>query len=453
MPKYTIKNYKISQGCLMKNKKDCCNELIYYLSKMLLRFFKNLVANLFACGMFCTTHRKHIAWKVCMTSPVLIIVGTRPEGIKMIPVYFALKKAHVAVVICSTNQHSTLLDEVFQLFEVIPDYQLDLMKPAQDLFHITAEGLYKIKNILLKVNPLLVLVQGDTTSSMSAALAAFYLKIPVGHVEAGLRTGDINNPFPEELNRQCISLIAKYHFAPTRSAVNNLLAESKAKENIFCTGNTVVDALQCIQTKIAQGVMTPDSALHDKVQAAHTHNKKIILLTTHRRESFNGGTLSILKAVRDFALAHNDVVIFYPFHPNPAVLEAIGVSEIAATSNVHLLNPLLYKDLIYLLSQSYFVATDSGGIQEEAISLGKQVIVLRDKTERSEGIAEGLAVLAGTSYSSVRDCLEKFLRLGDCDKHMPSSVYGTGNASYLIANIINQQRPFLSLEPMLYKSL
>jgi len=375
-----------------------------------------------------------------MTSPIVLIIGTRPEGIKMLPVYFALKKAHIPVVICSTNQHSNLLDEVFDLFEVIPDFRLDIMKPAQDLFHITYEGLYKTKAVFLKVNPPLVLVQGDTTSSMSAALAAFYLGIPVGHVEAGLRTGDMHNPFPEEMNRHFIGMIAQYHFAPTPRAMANLVAEGVAQDSIFCTGNTVVDALYLIQRKIAMGAVSIDLELKTKVEQTRKAGKRIVLLTTHRRESFNGGIVSILRGVREFALAHPEVVIFYPFHPNPNVLDAIEQSMIAKTANVFMSNPLSYKELIYLLSNADLVATDSGGIQEEGVSLGKFVLILREKTERPEGIEEGLAALVGTNQTVIVQQLERFLALIAAQSFSPSSVYGTGEAAKNIAAIISQKR-------------
>ena len=224
-----------------------------------------------------------------MTSPIVLIVGTRPEGIKMIPLYLAFKKMQISIVLCSTDQHSYLLQEVYDLFGIVPDYQLDIMQPNQDLFHITETALQKLKIFYNKVNPCLVLVQGDTTSSMAAAMAAFYLNIPIGHVEAGLRTNDIKSPFPEEMNRRFISMVTQYHFAPTPLNVGNLLAEGVSREAIYCTGNTVVDTLRIIKEKIALNELIIDEKITQKVQECKLLGKKIVLLTVHRRESFNGG--------------------------------------------------------------------------------------------------------------------------------------------------------------------
>jgi UDP-N-acetylglucosamine 2-epimerase (non-hydrolysing) len=383
-----------------------------------------------------------------MTSPIILIIGTRPEGIKMMPLYFALKKAHLPVIICSTTQHSELLDEVFQLFNVTPEFRLDIMKPGQDLFHITQEGLNKTKAIFLKVNPTLVLVQGDTTSSMSAALSAFYLGIPVGHVEAGLRTDDIRIPFPEEMNRRFISMIAHYHFAPTAQNVANLLAEGICREKIFCTGNTVVDALRLIREQISNGTMPIDPVIMKKVDECRQLGKQIILLTTHRRESFNGGIESILTAVKEFAQTTPDVCIFYPFHLNPKVLEAIEKTKIIKTPNIFMSKPLAYKELVYILMHADLIATDSGGIQEEAISLGKPVLVLREKTERVEGLWEGLAVLVGCNAATILYHLRRFINAADQQERVPSTMYGDGYAAQKIAQILINKRSQLMQSPI-----
>jgi UDP-N-acetylglucosamine 2-epimerase (non-hydrolysing) len=374
-----------------------------------------------------------------MTNPIVLIVGTRPEGIKMIPLYFAFKRLQIPIVLCSTDQHSDLLQEVYDLFGVVPDYQLDIMKPNQDLFYITEITLQKLKIFFNKVNPSLVLVQGDTTSSMSAALAAFYLNIPIGHVEAGLRTDDIKSPYPEEMNRRFISMVADYHFAPTALNVGNLLAEGINREKIFCTGNTVVDALRIIKEQILNQEITINEKIVSAVQQCKLENKKIVLLTVHRRESFNGGIVRILTAIKEFALANPDIFFFYPFHPNPNVLEAIDKVGIAKVPSLYLSRPVQYKELVYLLLHSDWVATDSGGIQEEAVSLGKQVLVLRDKTERIEGLWTELATLVGTNHDAIIKIMSQCLHQSNLQTK-GSSIYGSGYAADMIAKIIHNKR-------------
>lgn len=374
-----------------------------------------------------------------MTNPIVLIIGTRPEGIKMLPLYFAFKKLQMPIVLCSTDQHSDLLQEVYGLFGVVPDYQLDIMKPNQDLFYLTEITLQKLKNFYSKVNPSLVLVQGDTTSSMTAALAAFYMNIPIGHVEAGLRTDDIKNPFPEEMNRRFISLIADYHFAPTALNVGNLLAEGIERKKIFCTGNTVVDALRIIKEQIVNKEITINETISNAVQQCKLESKKIVLLTVHRRESFNGGIVRILSAIKEFALQNPHTFIFYPFHPNPNVLEAIDNVGIAKVPSIFLTRPLQYKDLVYLLINADWIATDSGGIQEEAVSLGKQVLVLRDKTERVEGLWTENAILVGTNAESILKAMNHCMVHGQ-PMAKTSSIYGSGYAADTIAKIIHNKR-------------
>ncbi len=374
-----------------------------------------------------------------MTNPIVLIVGTRPEGIKMIPLYFACKRLQIPIVLCSTDQHSDLLQEVYDLFDVTPDYQLDIMKPNQDLFYITEITLQKLKIFFNKINPSLVLVQGDTTSSMTAALAAFYLRIPIGHVEAGLRTDDIKSPYPEEMNRRFISMVADYHFAPTAINVGNLLAEGINREKIFCTGNTVVDALRIIKEQILNREISISETIVNTVQQCKLENKKIVLLTVHRRESFNGGIVRILTAIKEFALQNPNVFFFYPFHPNPNVLEAIDKVGIAKIPSLFLSRPVPYKELVYLLMNADWVATDSGGIQEEAVSLGKHVLVLRDKTERVEGLWTDLALLVGTNHDAIMAAMHQ--KMHSTTVHTKgSSIYGSGYAADMIAKIIHNKR-------------
>jgi len=366
--------------------------------------------------------------------PIMLVVGTRPEGIKMMPVYFALKQAGYPVYLCSTTQHDTLLSEVFSLFKVVPDCQLGVMKEGQDLFHITTTVLERIKAIYEAVNPSCVLVQGDTTTAMAAGLAAYYKQIPLGHVEAGLRTGDKCAPFPEEVNRQLIGSIADYHFAPTSFALANLLSEGKKRESIFCVGNTVVDALRIVQEKIDAGTVKPRADIEKAVASCTIMGQKMALLTVHRRESFGGGIEQVLWAIKTFALEHPDVFFFYPFHPNPHVLDAIKQINLGEIENIFITEPLTYKDLVYLLNSVHFVATDSGGIQEEAVSLGKPVVILREKSDRVEAVWEGLAVLAGTCPSRIIDALTTFYK--NSQKASSVSLYGDGHAAQKIVRVL-----------------
>lgn len=378
--------------------------------------------------------------------PVLIVVGTRPEGIKMMPVYLALKKEGIPVVLCSTSQHDQLLTEVFDVFQVKPDYELKIMKPGQDLFHITTAVLERIKEVYMQVNPAIVLVQGDTTTVMAASLAAFYSHIPIGHIEAGLRTGDRYAPYPEEANREIIGLLASYHFAPTAHAMANLLAEGKPRTSVFCTGNTVVDALSYIEQKITHGLLIPRPDLERAVASCAISGQKKILLTAHRRESFDGGITRILKTVKQIAQERPDLFFFYPYHPNPAVKAAMQEADFHATDNIFLTEPLTYKDLVYLLLSVDMVATDSGGIQEEAVSLGKPVAVLREKSERMEGVWEELAVLVGTDSQKLYDMLMMCTKTA---KHTTKKfIYGDGYAAQKIVRILQQH---LSIHAIPYR--
>lgn len=372
------------------------------------------------------------------SKPIVLIIGTRPEGIKMIPLYFALQHAGLNPLICSTMQHKELLDDVFNLFNVKPDISLDVMRPNQDLSYLTQTILEKTTAFFAHCNPALVLVQGDTTSTMASALAAFYSKIPVGHVEAGLRTDDISSPFPEEMNRRVVSIIARYHFAPTQQCVDQLCAQGMSSSRIFCTGNTVVDALRLITEKIEQKKIVVRSHIKKQVATCRKAKQRIFVLTTHRRESFDGGIIRILRSIKQFLLTHPNVFCFYPFHPNPYVLKAIKIVGLTGLENLFLSEPLLYPDIIYLLRESDFIATDSGGIQEEAISLGKPVLVLREKTERTEGLHSGIAQLVGTDPHKIREGMVHVLRRKKKISDQARTVYGDGYAADKIAAILQQ---------------
>ena len=368
--------------------------------------------------------------------PIMLVVGTRPEGIKMMPVYFALKRAGLPVVLCSTGQHCALVGEVFALFSVVPDVTLSLMKPDQDLSYLTCAVLESMKQIYARYKPSLVLVQGDTTTVMAAALAAFYEKISVGHIEAGLRTGDMLSPYPEEANRCIVGLVAQYHFAPTSLAVGNLLAEGKKRETVFCVGNTVVDALRLIEEKIKTKSVTLRSDLLSAMKFADDHGFKKVLITAHRRESFPDGILRIIRAIKKYAQAHTDVAFFYPYHPNPVVMDALLEVCLEEQKNIFLFPPLAYHELVFLLQSVDCVMTDSGGIQEETVSMGKNVLVLREKSERMEGVWEGLAVLVGTQENAILKALEDALEGVSKQGLARNFVYGDGFSADRIVEVI-----------------
>lgn len=365
--------------------------------------------------------------------PVVLVIGTRPEGIKMIPVYLALKELHIPTILCSTGQHTEILEDIFTLFHVEPDIRLNIMKPGQDLFHITTAVLAKMKEVLSEYDPCMVLVQGDTTSAMAAALASFYLKIPVGHVEAGLRTGNKYGPFPEEINRRLIGSLATYHFAPTADALANLRKED-ININVYNTGNTVVDALHLIQNKIHNHELAVSSELVKLIREQQKIGRKIMLLTAHRRESFNGGLHHIFNAIKQALADHPELFIIYPMHPNPCVKEAVEQTQLRSCSDIFVTSPLSYADLVYVLEHSNFIATDSGGIQEEANSLGKQVIVLRNETDRMEGVKAGCSYLAGTDEEQIRSLINNLLE--NNQHRSANNLYGIGTAGRQIASII-----------------
>jgi len=381
--------------------------------------------------------------------PIVIIIGTRPEGIKMIPVYKALQKAQLPTLLCSTMQHDQLLTQVFKIFNITPDFSLDIMRQGQNLFYLTQSILQKTKEVFLKIKPSLVLVQGDTTSTMASALSAFYLGVPVGHVEAGLRTDDVYQPFPEEANRRMTSIIAKYHFAPTSHAAAQLLAEGIDKKNVFCTGNTIVDSLRIIQEQMRTNKTQIDTTIKKHIDKLIHQKKKIVILTTHRRESFNGGIENILSSVKNFLLKHNNVFCFYPYHPNPFVIQTIQKTNLAQLQNIFLCEPLNYIDMVYLLINANLIATDSGGIQEESISLGKPVLILREKTERSEGIWSGLATIVGTDKEKIFNTLKTYI---NSEQKKSQNIYGDGYSADKIAEIIKSKYPTHTINQLITKT-
>lgn len=369
-------------------------------------------------------------------NPIVLIVGTRPEAIKMIPVYYALKDAGLAVRVCATLQHDQLLMELFDLFQIVPDYNLNVMRLGQDLFYLTQAILQKTKELFVRTQPSLVIVQGDTTSAMAASLAAFYLHIPVAHVEAGLRTASISSPFPEEMNRRFIGMLAQYHFAPTATAAAALRAEGVQGSAIFSVGNTVVDALRLACDRFADGRFVARADLMQRVKACNNAGMKIMILTVHRRESFDGGITRVLNTVAAFLRVHPDVFCFYPFHPNPAVIAAVQETEFSLLRNSYVCEPVTYKDMVYLMQSCHWIVTDSGGIQEEAVSLCKPVLVVRENTERPEGVQAGVARLVGTDAQRIAAALQELVTQAYTFDKAFMSIYGDGYAAEKIARII-----------------
>jgi UDP-N-acetylglucosamine 2-epimerase (non-hydrolysing) len=366
---------------------------------------------------------------------ILLIFGTRPEAIKMAPLVLELQsRTEIEVEVCVTAQHREMLDQVLDLFELKPDYDLDLMQPGQDLYDITTKALLGLKGVLETSKPDLVLVHGDTTTTFASSLAAFYQRIPVGHVEAGLRTGNIYSPWPEEINRKLTGSLTTFHFSPTTKAQNNLLLENVDADSVFVTGNTVIDALVQVEKRIAT-----DKELNKKLLAQFDFldpNKKLILVTGHRRESFGDGFENICQALRTLA-QQPDVQVLYPMHLNPNVREPVN-RILHDVDNVFLIEPQEYLPFVYLMSRAYIILTDSGGVQEEAPSLGKPVLVMRDTTERPEAIDAGTVKLVGTDY----DCIvnESMALLTDKQAYEKMSFahnpYGDGKACQRIADII-----------------
>tara|TARA_X000001036_G_scaffold436842_1_gene480813 strand:- start:233 stop:1381 length:1149 start_codon:yes stop_codon:yes gene_type:complete len=370
---------------------------------------------------------------------VMFAFGTRPEAIKMAPLIktFQADKDFVTKV-CVTAQHRQMLDQVLNIFDINPDYDLNIMKPGQDLFDVTVNVLSGMKRVLSDFNPDIVLVHGDTTTTSACSLAAFYNKIKIGHIEAGLRTGNIYSPWPEEANRKITGVLADYHFAPTTSSENNLLKENINKKNILVTGNTVIDALYLMIEKIEN-----DPRLKSRIlelissQYKLFDDKKIILVTGHRRENFGHGFRNICNALKTIADNNPDFDIVYPVHFNPNVQKP--VREILSNAkNIHLIEPLSYECFIYMMSKSFFIITDSGGIQEEAPSLGKPVLVMRDSSERPEAIKAGTVKLVGTDYAKIIEESQKLIDDENEYNKMSKAYnpYGDGKASLKVLNFI-----------------
>jgi UDP-N-acetylglucosamine 2-epimerase (non-hydrolysing) len=386
---------------------------------------------------------------------ILIIFGTRPEAIKMAPVVLRLREAgSFRVKVAVTAQHRQMLDQVLDIFGIVPDYNLNLMTPDQDLFDVTVRVLEALKEVLEREQPNLILVHGDTTTTFAAALAAYYFKIPVGHVEAGLRTRDKYRPYPEELNRHLTGVITDYHFAPTPWARNNLLAEGIPAEHIWVTGNTVIDALKLIERQVES---EKDVWLQYLAQrySLELDSRHLILVTGHRRENFGQGFENICLALRDLAEQYRNIHIIYPVHLNPNVQQP--VYEILASSDnwktgdfwhtqierggrISLLPPLDYAPFVFLMSRSYLVLTDSGGIQEEAPALGKPVLVMREVTERPEGVWAGTVKLVGPECNGILAGVSELLENQASYQAMAQArnPYGDGLASHRIAEILKQ---------------
>ena len=362
-----------------------------------------------------------------MIKKVMTVFGTRPEAIKMCPLVNELKK-HEAIntVVCVTGQHRQMLDSVLNVFNVKPDYDLSIMKDNQTLFDVTINILEKIKIVLEKELPDIVLVHGDTSTTFVTALACFYLQIPVGHVEAGLRTYNIFSPYPEEFNRQAVSIISKYNFAPTDLAKSNLVREGKKEDTIFVTGNTAIDALKTTIRK---------DYYHPELEWAK--DSKLILLTAHRRENLGEPMHNMFRAIRRIVDEHNDVKVIYPIHMNPLVRKA-AQEELGNDDSIHIIEPLDVLDFHNFMDKSYMILTDSGGIQEEAPSLGKPVLVMRDTTERPEGIAAGTLKLVGTSENTIYKEFKKLLENEVEYNKMAhaSNPYGDGHACERIVKVL-----------------
>lgn len=377
---------------------------------------------------------------------IMLVFGTRPEAIKMAPLVKEFQKypEEFKTIVCVTGQHREMLDQVLHIFEIIPDYDLNIMKQGQDLYDVTARVLTGMRDVLKEAQPDVVLVHGDTTTSTAAALAAFYQQTPVGHVEAGLRTHNIYSPWPEEMNRQITGRIATYHFAPTPLSKQNLLAEGVKEEHIHVTGNTVIDALYMVVDKIKND-KTLDAELENLLkQAGYDVNrlaggKKLVLITGHRRENFGDGFINMCTAIKDLTKKYPEVDFVYPMHLNPNVRKPIHEvfgEDLSNLGNMFFIEPLEYLSFVYLMEKSTIVLTDSGGIQEEAPGLGKPVLVMRDTTERPEALEAGTVKLVGTNYDRIISEVSALLDNEVYYDQMSKAVnpYGDGKACQRIVN-------------------
>ena len=371
---------------------------------------------------------------------ILLVFGTRPEAIKMAPLIkeFGRYSKNFDVKVCVTAQHREMLDQVLDLFQIKPDYDLDIMSPGQNLYDITSCILLRLKTVLEQFRPDVVLVHGDTATTFSASLAAYYQKIKIGHVEAGLRTGNLYSPWPEEANRRLTGVLADYHFAPTAISKQNLINEGVNESTISVTGNTVIDALQLIVKQI-----NSDKNLRDKIETTITNsgfnnlNSKFILVTGHRRENFGQGFLNICEALKVIAERNPNIIVLYPVHLNPNVRMPAN-KHLSNVDNIVLVEPFQYQEFIYLMSKSYLILTDSGGIQEEAPSLGKPVLVMRDTTERPEAVEAGTVKLIGSNKGNI--VKEVQLLLNDSNEYQRMSKshnpYGDGSACVKIVHFL-----------------
>lgn len=360
---------------------------------------------------------------------VMLVFGTRPEAIKMCPLVNELKsRKSIQTIVCVTGQHRQMLDQVLKVFHVTPDYDLSIMKERQTLFDVTANILLRIKSVIEEVHPDIVLVHGDTSTTFATALACYYLQIPVGHVEAGLRTYNIYSPYPEEFNRQAVGIIAQYNFAPTELSKNNLLKEGKKPESIYVTGNTAIDALK---------TTVRDDYTHPELDWAN--GSRLIMLTAHRRENLGEPMHHMFRAIKRIVDEHDDLKVLYPIHLNPVVRQA-AAEIFGDDKRFHIIEPLDVLDFHNFLSRSYLILTDSGGIQEEAPSLGKPVLVMRDTTERPEGVAAGTLKLVGTNEDTIYNEFKHLLTDEKAYAAMSeaSNPYGDGNACKYIADILEK---------------
>lgn len=362
---------------------------------------------------------------------IMLVFGTRPEAIKMCPLINELKtRKNISTVVCVTGQHRQMLNQVLNVFGVIPDYDLNIMKECQTLFDVTIDILNGIKKVFEKEHPDIILVHGDTSTTFATALASFYFQIPVGHVEAGLRTYDIYNPYPEEFNRQVVSIISQYNFAPTVKSRDNLIREGKDKTKIWVTGNTVIDALK---TTVRESYTHPE--------LVWAKGSRLIFITAHRRENLGEPMHHMFRAIRKVVEEYSDIKVLYPIHMNPLVRQAAD-EELCGLDRVHIIDPIEVIDCHNIMARAYLILTDSGGIQEEAPSLGKPVLVMRNTTERPEGIEAGTLKLVGTSeegiYQNFKELLEneeKYNKMAQA-----SNPYGDGHACKRIADILEYGR-------------
>jgi len=369
---------------------------------------------------------------------ILAVFGTRPEAIKLAPLIKKIRDCPgFRVRVCSTGQHKQMLDQVLKTFSIVPDYTLNIMRRSQGLFDITSEALLGLKKVIMKESPDILIIQGDTTTALIATLAAFYCKVKIAHIEAGLRTGDKYNPFPEEMNRRLISAISDLHFAPTEAARENLVREGVERSKIFVTGNTVVDALNFIRQKWEKGDTRNIKKIISYLNSVAERGRKLLVVTCHRRESFGAELKNICRAIKTIALNFPEVVVVFPVHMNPNVRDTV-YKLLRGVENIHLTEPLDYESFLWLLNKSYLIITDSGGVQEEAPSFKKPVLVIRKKTERLEGIRRGITWLTGTTAKQIfsrtsellanRASYEKMIR--------ETNPYGDGKASDRIIRVL-----------------